>query len=92
MIENDRHQLAQGDVIRFSELSEPSITVNWDKRVVRSEHPIEDLGTLEKLLLMFETNLLRSVKPEALIELASKAEVRVYPQGAIVCKDGGFGQ
>jgi hypothetical protein len=42
----------------------------------------------DKLLLLFETNLLKSVKPDALIELACQAKLRVYPQGAIVCKAG----
>ncbi len=48
----------------------------------------QSLGTLDKLLLIFESSLLRSVKPESLIELARKAEIRIYPQGTRLCDAG----
>lgn len=87
-IQNERQRLNQGDVIQFSQAEEPAITVRWEEQPVPSETFTESLGTLEKLLLIFESNLLRAVKPDALIELAHKAQIRVYPQGAIVCKVG----
>lgn len=80
--------LNQGDVIRFSIAEEPAIAIHWEKQAVQSEIPTEALGTLDKLLLIFETNLLKSVKPDALIELACQAQLRVYPQAALVCKAG----
>ena len=88
VVENDRYRLSQGDVIRFSDSEVPSITVYWEMLPVQSETPTEPIGTLEKLLLIYEINLLRSVKPEALIELARKAEIRVYSKGATICKLG----
>ncbi|MCC5602209.1 cyclic nucleotide-binding domain-containing protein [Nostoc favosum] len=86
---NNTVRLNQGDVIRFSQAEEPSITVNWKKQAsMQSVAPSERLSTLEKLFLLFETSLLRTVKPEALIELARQAEIRVYTQGEMMCKAG----
>ena len=88
VVENDRYRLSQGDVIRFSESDTPAITVRWEMLPVQSDTPTEAIGTFDKLLLIFEIDLLQSVKPEALIELARKAEIRVYPQGAMICNLG----
>ena len=89
VVENDRYILKQGDVIRFSDSDEPAITVRWEKRqAAQAGTPTETFGTLEKLLLLFDINLLQSVKPEALVELARDAEVRIYPKGATICKLG----
>ena len=46
------------------------------------------LGTLDKLLLLFKIELFKSVKPEALIDLALDAQIRDYPQNAVLCKVG----
>ncbi|HBL09956.1 MAG TPA: hypothetical protein DD379_00650, partial [Cyanobacteria bacterium UBA11162] len=88
LVHNERYRLNQGDVIRFSSLPEPAITVCWEKQPVQSQTPSEVLTTLEKLFLLFESSFFRSVKPEALIELACAAELQVYDQGALICKAG----
>ncbi|MDZ7964588.1 MAG: cyclic nucleotide-binding domain-containing protein [Nostoc sp. DedSLP03] len=88
-IQNDTVRLQPGDVIRFSPAEEPAITVSWKKQSpVDSAVAKETFSTLDKLLLMFETSLLRTVKPEATLELARKAEIRVYRQREIICKAG----
>ncbi|HBY80121.1 MAG TPA: hypothetical protein DEG47_24635, partial [Cyanobacteria bacterium UBA11148] len=88
LVHNERYRLSQGDVIRFSSLPEPAITVCWEKQPVQSQTPSEVLTTLEKLFLLFESSFFHSVKPEALIELACAAELQVYDQGALICKAG----
>ncbi|MBW4651435.1 MAG: cyclic nucleotide-binding domain-containing protein [Kastovskya adunca ATA6-11-RM4] len=88
VIHNDRERLYQGDVIRFGSASEPSITVHWEKRRVHKDTAAKVLGTLDKLLLLFESSFLRTVNPNALIELARDAEVKIYPRGVQLCKAG----
>lgn len=88
VVENERYRLKQGDVIRFSKSSEPAITVNWEKRPMRSSTPTTALGSLEKLLLIFENSFLRSVKPEALLELARRSKIEIYNQGEVIYQIG----
>ena len=88
VVENDRYRLAQGDVIRFSDAEVPAITVRWEMLPVLSDTPTEAIGTFDKLLLIFDIDLLQSVKPEALVELARKAEVRVFAKGTMICRLG----
>jgi hypothetical protein len=88
-LQNNTVRLQQGDVIRVSPADEPSIAVSWTKRpALQSESPKETFSTLDKLLLMLENNSFRSVKPEALIELARKAEIRVYSQRETIYRAG----
>lgn len=88
LVQNNRQRLNQGDVIRFSSYSSPAITVHWQNQPIQSQTPPETLTTLEKLFLLFESNFFRSLTPEALIELAGAAEIRVYHQGASIFQVG----
>ena len=88
LVQNKRERLNHGDVIRLSSLEEPAITVYWEKQPAQSKTPTEDMGTMDKLLLLFESSFLRSLKADALIELARDAVVRVYPQRSVMCKAG----
>ena len=86
-LERDRHPLRAGDTIRFGTAEEPAILVGWERQPGRVE-AIENASTLDKLLLLRDVELFASVRPEALLELAREAQMRVYIGGAIVCRAG----
>ena len=90
VIENERYRLKQGDVIRFCDTPEPAVKVQWELRPVRPKTSTTSLGTLEKLLLIFENSFLKSVKPDALIELAKRSEIQIYAQGEVLYNAGEF--
>lgn len=84
--EGDR--LSKGQVVRLGDAKGPAINVYWEKQPLRSQAPSAVLGTLDKVLLLFESRFFRSLKPEALVELAREATVKVYPRGKRMCKAG----
>lgn len=86
-VQRDRHPLHAGDTIRFGTAEEPAILVGWERHPGRVE-AIESVGTLDKLLLLREVELFASVRPEALLELAQEAQMRIYAAGATVCQAG----
>ncbi|MGK7872782.1 MAG: cyclic nucleotide-binding domain-containing protein [Xenococcaceae cyanobacterium] len=88
IVQNDHAILNQGDVIRFSPSPTPAITVWWEKRPVQSETSLEVMGTINKLLLLFDTSFFRSLTPDALIDLTREAEIHVYPQRTKLCQAG----
>jgi hypothetical protein len=88
VVENERFRLSQGDIIRFSKSPEPTVIVNWEQRPMRSRTPSTSLGSLEKLLLIFENSFLRSVKPDALLELARRSKIQMYNRGDVVYQMG----
>jgi CRP-like cAMP-binding protein len=55
---------------------------------MRSRTPSTSLGSLEKLLLIFENSFLRSVKPDALLELARRSKIQMYNRGDVVYQMG----
>ena len=87
-IENDRDRLTQGQEIRLSSGTDPAIMVHWEKRPSKTQAPTEELGTLDKVLLLFESRFFSSVKPDALVELGRSAAVRIYTQGESICQAG----
>ncbi|MBD2157624.1 MULTISPECIES: cyclic nucleotide-binding domain-containing protein [unclassified Leptolyngbya] len=87
-LSGDRDRLMQGQVIRFSEYDEPAITVYWKKQPLQTKAPTEVLGTLDKVLLLFESRFFRTLKPETLIELGRDATVNIYPRGTRLCNAG----
>ena len=46
------------------------------------------MGTIEKVLLLFESRFFKSLKPDALIELGHSAAVKIYTQGEQMCEAG----
>ncbi|MDX2244730.1 MAG: cyclic nucleotide-binding domain-containing protein [Leptolyngbyaceae cyanobacterium bins.302] len=87
-LEGDREQLSQGQVIRFGSTPDPAILVHWKKQPVQTKQPTETLGTLDKVLLLFESRFFRSLNPDALIELGRNALVKVYLRGDRLCHAG----
>jgi CRP-like cAMP-binding protein len=46
------------------------------------------MSTLDKMLLLFESDFFSSLNPEALIEIARTSSIRMYPQGTTICQEG----
>jgi hypothetical protein len=87
-LESDRDQLTQGQQIRLSSSTDPAIRVRWEKQASKTQVPTAELGTLDKVLLLFESRFFRSVKPDALVELGRSAGVKIYGQGEPICQAG----
>jgi len=87
-LSSDRDHLAQGERICFSESADPSITVYWDKQPLIKKAPTETLGTLDKVMLLYESRFFRSLNPDALIELGRDAIVKIYSRGDHMCRAG----
>lgn len=87
-IQNDRVRLHQGQVIQFSPNPDPAITIYWEKQPLQTAVPAEEMITLDKVLLLFESRFFRSLKPDALIELGRDALVKVYSRGEWMCRAG----
>ena len=87
-VKGDRLRLNQGDMVRFGRLPEPSITINWEQRSIKSERTTEELSTLDKLLLLFDTSFLQSIKADVLLDLARDAMVEIYNPGEKLCQEG----
>ncbi len=85
----DRLPLQPGTLIRFSKNPDPAMTVHWEKHpILTPKLPTETMGTLDKVLLLFESRFFHSLKPDALIELGRDALVKVYPKGDRMCTAG----
>lgn len=88
-IHNQQMQLKQGDIVRFSNGDDLVILVQWQMQPLQAENTItETVGTLEKLFWLYESSFLRKLKPNALIELACHATVRIYRPQEEICKMG----
>lgn len=87
-LHSDRDRLQLGQVIRLGAVKETSIRVSWEKQPLRTKAPTAIIGTLDKVLLLFESRFFRSLKPEALIELGRSACVQVYARGERLCQAG----
>lgn len=87
-LQSDRDRLQPGQVIRLGEVKETSIRVSWEKQPLRTKVPTAIIGTIDKVLLLFESRFFRSLKPEALIELGRSASVQIYPRGERLCQAG----
>jgi Cyclic nucleotide-binding domain/FHA domain len=87
-LDSDRDQLSQGEIIRFGDAADPAITVYWNKQPLQITAPTKTLGTLEKMLLLFESRFFQSLNPESLIELGRDAIVHHYQSGEPMCQAG----
>ena len=77
-IHDQQKQLSQGDIVRFSTGDEIAILVQWEMRPVQENKTTDALGTLEKLLWLYESSFFHGLKANALVELARNSQVRVY--------------
>ncbi|WP_088891560.1 cyclic nucleotide-binding domain-containing protein [Leptolyngbya ohadii] len=90
-LHHDRSPLQQGQTIQFGDGTEPVLTVNWEKQPLRqtiSPSVPEVIGTIDKVLLLFESRFFRSLKPDALVELARDATIQIYACGEQICQAG----
>jgi hypothetical protein len=87
-LESDRDRLTQGQRILFGTGKDPAITVSWRKQPIQTQQPSATLGTLDKVLLLFDSRFFRSLNPEALVELGRNALVQVYAKGDRLCEAG----
>ncbi len=89
VIHAQQQQLSQGDIVRFSSGDELAILVHWQMQPPMPGGPtLETLGTLEKLLGLYESSFFQGLKANALIELARNTQVRVYRPGEEICHRG----
>jgi len=88
MITDQRRQLIQGDIVRFTPGDDLAILVRWGMSPDQREGVTETLSTLEKLLCLFDSSFFCKLKPNLLIELARNCQVRVYGLGEVMCRVG----
>lgn len=92
LIQNDRTKLSQGQMIQFGRAATNSpattLTVNWEKQPLRTLVRSEGIGTIDKVLLLFESRFFKSLKPDALVELGRGATIKIYARGAQMCQAG----
>ncbi|HEY9908193.1 MAG TPA: cyclic nucleotide-binding domain-containing protein [Thermosynechococcaceae cyanobacterium] len=87
-LSNNRDRLVQGQTVRLSKAADSAITVHWEKQRLQTQVLTEEMGTIEKVLLLFESRFFKSLKPDALIELGHSAAVKIYTQGEQMCEAG----
>jgi hypothetical protein len=80
-IRNQEQQLKQGDIVTLSAGDEISIVVGWKVQSTQLLRATDSLGTLEKLLWLYESSFFQGVGTSALIELAQNSQVRIYQAG-----------
>lgn len=85
LVQGECKSLEPGQCIRFNKADTPLIQVRWEKQPLRTPAPAETMSTLDKVLLLFESQFFQSLKPDALVELGRNALVKVYPHQASLC-------
>jgi len=87
-IHDQQKQLRSGDFVRFSGGDDLVIHVQWEMRSLPHNTMTESVGTLEKLLWLYDSTFFKNIKANALIELARNSEVRIYQPQQEICKEG----
>jgi len=87
-IHDQQKQLKSGDFVRFSGGDDLVIHVQWEMRPLHLNTSTESVGTLEKLLWLYDSSFFQDIKANALIELARNSEVRIYDPQQEICKEG----
>jgi pSer/pThr/pTyr-binding forkhead associated (FHA) protein len=87
-IHDQQKQLKSGDFVRFSSGDDLVIHVQWEMRPLQENTITESVGTLEKLLWLYDSSFFQDIKANALIELARNSEVRIYHPQEEICKEG----
>lgn len=52
------------------------------------DYKIEEMTTFLKLVFLFENSFFNHLALDVLTEMARDAQVRVYPQGTVICREG----
>ncbi|HEY9763371.1 MAG TPA: cyclic nucleotide-binding domain-containing protein [Trichocoleus sp.] len=86
LVQGECKSLEQGQCIRFGKNNTPSVRVYWEKQPFRTPSLAETMSTLDKALLLFESQFFQSLKPDVLVELGRNALVKVYPHQASLCE------
>jgi pSer/pThr/pTyr-binding forkhead associated (FHA) protein len=87
-IQDQQKQLLQGSLVRFSSGDDLVILVQWEMRPPQGDAIAVSMGTLEKLLWLYDSSFFQGVKANALIELARNASLRVYQPQQEICRMG----
>lgn len=87
-ISDQQKQLKPEDFVCFSKGDDLFIHLQWKMQPMQGNTITESVGTLEKLLWLYESSFFQDIKPNALIELARNSEVRVYEPQKEICKEG----
>lgn len=87
-IHDQQKRLKQGDIVKFSSGDDLVIHVLWEMRPLQGDTITESVGTLEKLLWLYDSSFFRGMNATALVELAQNASVRIYGPQEEICKMG----
>ncbi len=87
-IHDQQKQLKSGDFVRFSSGDDLVLHLQWEMRPLQENTITESVGTLEKLLWLYNSSFFQDIKANALIELARNSEVRIYHPQQEICKEG----
>ncbi|MGI8503465.1 MAG: FHA domain-containing protein [Hassallia sp.] len=87
-IHDEQKQLKSGDFVRFSGGDDLVIHIQWEMRPLHHNTITESVGTLQKLLWLYDSSFFQHIKANALIELARNSEVRIYHPQQEICKEG----
>ncbi|MEC4815616.1 MAG: FHA domain-containing protein [Scytonema sp. PMC 1069.18] len=87
-IQDQQKQLQQASVVRLSSGDDLVILVQWEMRLPQEDAIAVSMGTLEKLLWLYDSSFFQGVKANALIELARNASLRVYQPQQEICRMG----
>jgi pSer/pThr/pTyr-binding forkhead associated (FHA) protein len=86
---HDRQEsLQQGAQIWFTPGQETGLTVHWEPSLPTEIRTANELGTLEKVLKLFEVQFFKQLKTSQLTLFAQEAQVRTYQHGDILCRQG----
>ena len=80
--------LENGARVSFSPPSEAGalLILEWD--VAQTAYTVEASETMGKLLRLSQSAMFQDINPASLAEISRTAEVRVYAQGAYMCRQG----
>jgi hypothetical protein len=86
-IHDQQKQLKQGDIIRLSNGDDLLVFVQWEMQAP-PDAIAQSIGTLEKLLWLYNSSFFQSPKANVLVELARNATVREYQPQQEICRIG----
>ena len=80
--------IENGARVSFSPPSETGsmLILEWD--VIESAYLVEASETMSKLMRLSQSDMFQDLNPASLAEIARTAEIRVYAQGAYLCRQG----
>jgi hypothetical protein len=85
---NCQEPLRQGAQVWFTPGQETGLTVHWEQSLPSEIRTATELGTLEKVLKLFEVKFFKQLKTAQLTLFAQEAQVQTYRQGDILCRKG----